>query len=39
LEDIIANPVFISHATKDDARQELRLALEKLGVPIWIDSA
>src|SRR6266436_5418835 len=32
-------PVFISHATRDDAFvQELRLALEGLHIPVWVDS-
>ena len=32
-------PVFISHATKDDAFvQALRLALEGLRIPVWVDS-
>src|SRR5262245_44972868 len=32
-------PVFISHATSDDAFvRELRLALEELHIPVWVDS-
>src|SRR5262245_11886584 len=32
-------PVFISHATSDDAFvRELRLALEGLHIPVWVDS-
>ena len=32
-------PVFISHATRDDAFvRELRLALEGLHIPVWVDS-
>src|SRR4029450_10427612 len=32
-------PVFISHATSDDAFvRELRLVLEELHIPIWVDS-
>ncbi len=32
-------PVFISHATRDDAFvSELRLALEGLRLPVWVDS-
>ena len=32
-------PVFISHATRDDAFvEELRLALEGLRIPVWVDS-
>jgi hypothetical protein len=32
-------PVFISHATSDDAFvRELRRALEKLHIPVWVDS-
>src|SRR5215831_2641371 len=31
--------VFISHATSDDAFvRELRLALESLRIPVWVDS-
>src|SRR5215831_12205859 len=32
-------PVFISHATSDDAFvRELRLVLEELHIPVWVDS-
>src|SRR5262245_6551815 len=32
-------PVFISHATSDDAFvRELRLALAELHIPVWVDS-
>ena len=32
-------PVFISHATSDDTFvRELRLALEGLHIPVWVDS-
>ena len=32
-------PVFISHATSDDAFvRELRLVLEGLHIPVWVDS-
>lgn len=32
-------PVFISHATSDDAFvRELRLILEGLHIPVWVDS-
>ena len=32
-------PVFISHATSDDAfARELRLVLEGLQIPVWVDS-
>ena len=32
-------PVFISHATSDDAFvSELRRALEELRIPVWVDS-
>jgi len=31
--------IFISHATKDDAFvKELRIALESLKLPVWVDS-
>jgi len=31
--------VFISHASADDSFVvELRQALEKLGIPVWVDS-
>lgn len=32
-------PVFISHATRDDEFvRELRLTLEGLHIPVWVDS-
>jgi hypothetical protein len=34
-----SGPVFISHATRDDAFvRDLRLALERQGIPDWVDS-
>ncbi len=34
-----ANFIFISHASEDDAFvKELRIALENLGLPVWVDS-
>ena len=32
-------PIFISHATQDDDFvKQLRLELENLGLPVWVDS-
>ena len=34
-----ANFIFISHVSEDDALvKELRIALENLGLPVWVDS-
>jgi len=35
----VSDHIFISHATKDDAFvKELRIALESLKLPVWVDS-